>query len=163
MMTSESKDFVGRLKTLCARCDSKQRLSWHDYFASMAILASARSPCERLHVGCVIVRENRVLSMGYNGFFAGAPHTSIMAHGHEQATVHAEVNAISHAARTGVGLVGAVAYVTHYPCVNCFKALVSAGIRHIYYLDDYRNDDVNVALSRVSGVLIEKLTAEPAS
>jgi deoxycytidylate deaminase len=133
--------------------------------------------------------------MGYNGFFSGAPHESIMAHGHEQvrdqkgphngrkrqknkATVHAEQNAISHAARTGIALLGAVAYVTHYPCCNCFKSLVAAGIQHVsrpassrtfrrggprfrYYIDDYRNDDVNAQLSRVSGIVIEQLVQEP--
>ncbi|KAJ1446743.1 cytidine deaminase-like protein [Pelagophyceae sp. CCMP2097] len=123
----------------------------------MALLAGARSPCERLHVGCVLVKDKRVLSMGYNGFFSGAPHESIMAGGHEQATVHAEQNAISHAARTGIALLGAVAYVTHYPCVNCFKSLVAAGIEHVYYIDDYRNDAVNAQLSRVSGISIEQL------
>ena len=104
-----------------------------------------------------IVRDRRVLSMGYNGFFQGAPHQSIMAHGHEQATVHAEQNAIAHAARVGISLGGGCAYVTHYPCVNCFKSLVAAGIRKVHYIDDYRNDPVCVELSEVSGVAIERL------
>lgn len=154
----QADNFVEAMKSLCKSCDGKQRLSWHQYFASMAILASARSPCERLHVGCVIVRENRILSMGYNGFFSGAPHKSIMKNGHEQATVHAEQNAISHAARVGISLNGAVAYITHYPCVNCFKSLVSAGIRHIHYLEDYRNDPVNLELSQLSRVKIDRLS-----
>ena len=92
-----------------------------------------------------------------NGFFPGAPHQSIMAHGHEQATVHAEQNAIAHAARVGISLGGGCAYVTHYPCVNCFKSLVAAGIRKVHYIDDYRNDPVCVELSEVSGVAIERL------
>ena len=152
------KPFLGRVKEICAKCtDDSQRLGWDEYFASMALLASARSPCDRLHVGCVIVRDRRVLAMGYNGFFQGAPHQSIMAHGHEQATVHAEQNAIAHAARVGISLGGGCAYVTHYPCVNCFKSLVAAGIRKVHYIDDYRNDPVCVELSEVSGVAIERL------
>lgn len=152
------KPFLGRVKDICAKCtDDSQRLGWDEYFASMALLASARSPCDRLHVGCVIVRDRRVLAMGYNGFFRNAPHTSIMAHGHEQATVHAEVNAVSHAARTGIALDGASAYITHYPCVNCFKTLVSAGIKEVRYIDDYRNDPINAQLADVAGVPIEQL------
>mmetsp|Transcript_20721 Transcript_20721/g.66693 ORF Transcript_20721/g.66693 Transcript_20721/m.66693 type:complete len:163 (-) Transcript_20721:1708-2196(-) len=153
-----SPSFLASVKALCGGLDSKEaRLSWEEYFGSLALLASARSPCHRLHVGCVIVRDNRVLSMGYNGFFAGAPHDSIVADGHEQATVHAEQNAIAHAARTGVALAGATAYVTHYPCVNCFKALVAAGIVHVFYIDDYRNDPVVTELAEVSGVPLRKL------
>mmetsp|Transcript_11643 Transcript_11643/g.47077 ORF Transcript_11643/g.47077 Transcript_11643/m.47077 type:complete len:170 (+) Transcript_11643:426-935(+) len=107
----------------------------------------------------VVSKDRRVLSMGYNGFFAGAPHESIVARGHEQATVHAEQNAISHAARSGIALDGASAYVTHYPCINCYKALVSAGIKQVYYIDDYRNDAVVAELARVSGVAVAKLCA----
>ena len=149
--------FLGRVKALTMEAARDQRVSWDEYFGGMALLAAARSPCERLHVGCVVVRDRRVLSMGYNGFFQGAPHQSIMAHGHEQATVHAEQNAIAHAARVGISLGGGCAYVTHYPCVNCFKSLVAAGIRKVHYIDDYRNDPVCVELSEVSGVAIERL------
>jgi len=83
--------FLDDLKSMCAELETRGRLSWHEYFASLALLVSARSPCQRLHVGCAIVRENRVLCTGYNGFFSGVPHRSIFANGHEQATVHAEV------------------------------------------------------------------------
>ena len=57
----------------------------------------------------------------------------------------------------GISLGGGCAYVTHYPCVNCFKSLVAAGIRKVHYIDDYRNDPVCVELSEVSGVAIERL------
>jgi len=94
--SSGSSGFLGAIGKLCRDCGQGSRLSWDEYFGGMALLASARSPCERLRVGCVLVRDRRVLvrdrrvlAMGYNGFFRGAPHTSIMAHGHEQATVEA--------------------------------------------------------------------------
>ena len=64
---------------------------------------------------------------------------------------------MSHAARTGIALDGASAYITHYPCVNCFKTLVSAGIKEVRYIDDYRNDPINAQLSDVAGVPIEQL------
>lgn len=120
----------------------KERISWNDYFMQTATLASIRSPCERLKVGCVIVKNNRLISMGYNGFLAGTEHKSIVRWGHEQATIHAEINAITDAAKRGVSIDGAVAYITHYPCINCFKALASSGIKKIYYSIDYKNDPI---------------------
>jgi dCMP deaminase len=118
------------------------RLSWDDYFMETAELASVRSPCERLQVGCVIVKDNRLISMGYNGFLAGTEHRSIVRDGHEQATIHAEMNAVTDAAKRGVSIDGSVAYITHYPCINCYKALASSGVQKIYYRNDYRNDPV---------------------
>ena len=105
----------------------EERISWNDYFMKAATLASVRSPCDRLKVGCVIVKNNRLISMGYNGFLAGTDHRSIVRWGHEQATIHAEINAITDAAKRGVSIDDSVAYITHYPCINCFKALASVG------------------------------------
>src|SRR5690348_5306194 len=93
----------------------KHRPEWNEYFMIMAYLISKRSTCERLHVGCIIVRDNRIISTGYNGHIKGAPHNSNIVDGHEQMTIHAEVNAITDAASRGVKIEGATAYVTHYP------------------------------------------------
>ena len=120
----------------------EERISWDDYFMKAATLASIRSPCERLKVGCVLVKNNRLISMGYNGFLAGTDHRSIIRWGHEQATIHAEINAITDAAKRGVSIDDAVAYITHYPCINCFKALASSGVKKIYYQVDYENDPI---------------------
>ena len=120
----------------------EERISWDDYFMKAATLASIRSPCDRLKVGCVIVKNNRLISMGYNGFLAGTDHRSIIRWGHEQATIHAEINAITDAAKRGVSIDDAEAYITHYPCINCFKALASSGVKKIYYQVDYKNDPI---------------------
>jgi dCMP deaminase len=120
----------------------EERISWNDYFMKAATLASVRSPCDRLKVGCVIVKNNRLISMGYNGFLAGTEHKSIVRWGHEQATIHAEINAITDAAKRGVSIDDTVAYITHYPCINCFKALASSGVKKIYYQVDYKNDPI---------------------
>ena len=133
------------------------RLTWHEYFANIALLASTRSTCSRLHVGCVIVRDNRILAMGYNGYFSGTPHIPMITDGHEQGTIHAEQNAVSHAAKIGTSLQGSVAYITHFPCSSCFKTLVSAGISNIYYIQDYRNDPITNQLSLRVSITIEKL------
>jgi dCMP deaminase len=120
----------------------EERISWNDYFMKAATLASVRSPCERLKVGCVLVKNNRLISMGYNGFLAGTDHRSIVRWGHEQATIHAEINAITDAAKRGVSIDDTVAYITHYPCINCFKALASSGVKKIYYQVDYKNNPI---------------------
>jgi len=131
------------------------RISWEEYFMKAADLASVRSPCERLKVGCVLVKKNRLISMGYNGFLSGCGHTSIVRNGHEQATIHAEINAITDAAKRGVSIDGAEAYITHYPCLNCYKALASSGIKKIYYKNDYKNNPIIQELGY--GIAITKL------
>jgi dCMP deaminase len=144
---------------------SINRIDWDDYFISTALLISCRSPCHRLHVGCVLVYNNRIISAGYNGFLPGAMHNSIIKiegnNNHEQATVHAECNAISDCANRGVSTIGATAYITHYPCINCFKILIASGIREIKYLHDYKNDP-NVETIRESiinkHIIITKLS-----
>ena len=137
--------------------EPEERISWDDYFLKAATLASIRSPCDRLKVGCVIVKNNRLISMGYNGFLAGTDHRSIVRWGHEQATIHAEINAITDAAKRGVSIDGAEAYITHYPCLNCYKALASSGIKKIYYKHDYKNNRIIHELGY--GIAITKLTS----
>ena len=119
-----------------------ERLSWDAYFAEIVEVTAKRSSCERLHVGCVLVKNNRIVSQGYNGFLPGCPHTSIVRNNHEQATVHAEQNAICDCAKRGVSCEGATAYVTHYPCIICCRLLLAAGIKEIRYINDYKNDDL---------------------
>ena len=70
------------------------RCSWDEYFSCISLLISTRSPSKRLKVGSVIVKNNRIISAGYNGFPSGTPHVSIMRDSHEQNTIHAEQNAI---------------------------------------------------------------------
>jgi dCMP deaminase len=138
-----------------------KRPSWDEYFICTALLMSTRSPCSRLNVGCVMVstgeHKNRIIAAGYNGYLAGAPHTSCIRDGHEMATVHAEQNAISDAARRGVSLNGATAYITHFPCINCAKIMISAGIKAVKYLHDYHNDDLVLRLFEESNIEITKL------
>ncbi len=139
----------------------KRRPSWDEYFMATAVLLSTRSSCERLNVGCVIVtggsRKNRIVAAGYNGYLPGTPHVSHLREGHEQATVHAEQNAVADAARRGSSVEGCVAYVTHYPCINCAKILAAAGIAEIRYHLDYHNDPLVTPLLTEAGVKTLKL------
>ncbi len=118
------------------------RPTWDEYFKEIVQVTAKRSPCERLHVGCLLVDENRIISQGYNGFLPGCEHKSIVRDGHEQATVHAEQNALADCAKRGVSSKGATAYITHYPCIICCRLLLASGIKEIKYIHDYRNDEL---------------------
>ena len=155
----QNRDIISELETTVSSWDS--RPSWDDYFIAAAILIASRSSCQRLNVGCVIVsggeHKNRIIAAGYNGYLAGAAHKSCVRDGHEMATVHAEQNAISDAARRGVSVNGATAYITHFPCVNCAKILASAGIRAVKYRHDYNNDELVYEILGEAGMEIAKL------
>jgi len=128
------------------------RISWIEYFSDLAKLVAKRSPCERLQVGCVLIKDNRIIATGYNGFLPNAPHESIVIDNHEQATVHAEQNCIADCANRGVATKDAIAYITHYPCINCYKILVASGIKEINYINDYNN---NETVEKINNVLLD--------
>jgi dCMP deaminase len=130
------------------------RPSWDDYFKEIVQVTATRSPCERLHVGCLLISDHRIVSQGYNGFLPGCDHCSIIREGHEQATVHAEQNALMCCARLGIPCDGASLYITHYPCINCFKSFVACGIKKIIYLHDYKND---VNIEKIIETMDEKI------
>jgi len=140
--------------------ENKERLNWDEYFMSIALLASQRSPCQRLHVGSVIIKNNRIISMGYNGFIPGAPHISRVVNNHEQSIIHSEINAITDCAKRGASLENAKIYVTHFPCINCFRSIASCGIKEIIYLEDYKNDELVYNLASDAAIKITKLQQE---
>ena len=120
----------------------KKRPTWDEYFTKIVQVTSERSPCHRLQVGCLLVKDNRIVSQGYNGFLPGCEHISIVRDNHEQATVHAEQNALMDCAKRGVSCNNSTAYVTHYPCIICTRLLLAAGIKEIKYLTDYKNNEL---------------------
>jgi dCMP deaminase len=136
------------------------RPSWDEYFMATALLLSSRSACGRLHVGCLLVsggeHANRVVAAGYNGYLPGCAHRSHVRDGHEQATVHAEQNAIADAARRGVSVAGATAYISHFPCINCAKVLAAAGVRAVKYHRDYDNDPLVFELLSEAGIAVSR-------
>lgn len=136
---------------------AKARPSWDEYFKEIVQVTATRSPCERLQVGCLFVKDNRIISQGYNGFLPGCDHVSIVRDGHEQATVHAEQNCLADCAKRGTQSAGCVAYVTHFPCVICTRLLLASGIQEIRYLHDYKNDHLVCYLAEKMGVEIRQL------
>lgn len=135
----------------------ENRPDWDTYFKEIVQVTSKRSPCDRLKVGCLIVKDNRIISQGYNGFLPGCPHKSIVRDDHEQATIHAEQNALCDCAKRGVSCNDATAYITHYPCLICARLLIASGICEIKYIDDYRNDDLVEYFITQKNVIISKL------
>jgi dCMP deaminase len=111
----------------------------------IAYAVSERSTCDRAFVGCVLVLEKRILTTGFNGSPTGQPHCDEVGHllveDHCVRTIHAETNAIIQAALHGVSTRGSTCYVTHFPCINCTKALINAGITRLIYHVSYRLDE----------------------
>ena len=134
-----------------------ERPTWDAYFKKIVEVTSERSSCERLHVGCVLTKENRIISQGYNGFLPGCPHKSVVRNNHEQATVHAEQNALCDCAKRGVSCLDATAYVTHYPCIICTRLLLASGIKEIKYINDYKNDELVSYFCKQAKVNIKKI------
>ena len=134
-----------------------ERSTWDDYFTKIVSVTSERSPCLRLRVGCLLVRDNRIISQGYNGFLPGCPHQSIIRDNHEMATVHAEQNAIADCAKRGVSCENCTAYITHYPCIHCARLLLASGIKEIKYINDYKNDELVEIFAKQLKINIIKL------
>lgn len=137
------------------------RIPWDQYFMSQSMLLAMRSTCTRLAVGATIVREKRVISGGYNGSVSGDVHCSdqgcYMIDGHCVRTVHAEMNALLQCAKFGVKAEGADIYVTHFPCLQCTKMIIQAGIRKIYYLQNYHNHEYATNLLKQANIQVEQV------
>lgn len=143
---------------------SNERIGWHEYFMNIAKQVATRSTCGRKNVGAVIVRDKTILSTGYNGSLRGAPHCEEVGHDLENdhciRTVHAEANAVAQAAKHGVMIDNAEVYVTASPCLTCFKLVVNAGIKVVYFQEFYRDERIT-EYARQSGVTLVYMVAEP--
>lgn len=163
-MTPGCPDF-GRRWTLSdlTRGDGEvtARPSWDDQHMEIARITSRRATCDRSHVGCVLVVNNRIVSSGYNGSFAGADHCDDVGHhmvdGRCTRTVHAEMNAIADAARRGVSVEGATAYITRLPCAMCLKLLIASGVVRVVCDTVIKPQYIQEAewLARTGGVTLE--------
>lgn len=124
-------------------------------------IVASRSTCDRAFVGCVLVnKDHRIVSTGYNGSVAGNPHCDDVGHtmrdGHCIATIHAEMNALLYCAKEGIPTKDTICYVTHFPCLNCTKALIQAGIREVVYKNAYRVDDYAVSLFEKNNITLRQ-------
>jgi len=143
------------------------RPSWDEYFIEIAELVKERSTCLRRKVGVVIVKNNRILTTGYNGAPPGAMHCDevgclrdIMSipsgERHELCrALHGEQNAVIQAAKYGIPIEGGTVYTTTYPCVICAKILIASGINRIVYKGGYP-DELSKKFLYDSGITIDE-------
>tara|TARA_R110002153_G_scaffold109495_1_gene250353 strand:+ start:725 stop:1186 length:462 start_codon:yes stop_codon:yes gene_type:complete len=130
------------------------------------------STATRLQVGCVIVKDNRIISIGYNGMpsnWTNECETKEIWKDGKQLTqpmlvtkpevLHAETNAIAKLARCSESGEGSTAFVTHQPCMDCAKLLYQSGITEVYYVHKYRLTD-GVDFLEKCGIKVEQLTVD---
>lgn len=151
--------------------EQPNRPSWDEYFMTLALEVSTRTTCLRRAVGAVIVKDNRILTTGYNGVPTGMKHCAEVGCLREKLSVpsgqrqeicrglHAEQNAIIQAARYGVDISGSKIYVTTQPCITCAKMLINAGITEIVFQNPYP-DELAMAMLDEAGMKYRVYNAE---
>ena len=132
------------------------------------------STCGRLQVGALIVKDGRVISMGWNGVPSGQDHCKehfknkgwdvnvewMKEEHHKYATrneIHAEQNAIAYAAKSGISTDGAEMYITYSPCRDCAKLVVAAGIKEVYFTNEYDRDTEGVEFLKRNNIEVDKV------
>lgn len=148
--------------------ESYRRPTWDEYFMEVANAIAKRATCNRGRSGCVIARDRTLLVTGYVGSPKGFPHCDDIGHQmkkvtHEDGsvtehcvrTVHAEQNAISQAARLGVGIEGATLYCRMTPCRVCAMLIINCGVTRVVCERRYHAGAESEEMFRVAGVAIE--------
>jgi dCMP deaminase len=136
-----------------------------DYFMDVAERTSALSYAKRLQVGSIIVKDDRIVSIGYNGMPSGwdnkcedeitYPDAEGITLKTKPEVLHAETNAIAKLAKSTESGEGATLFCTHAPCIDCAKLIYQSGIASVYYRDTYR-DDSGLKFLKLSGVHVTK-------
>lgn len=141
---------------------------WDEYFMEIADLVKTRSTCMRRQVGAVIVRDNRILTTGYNGVPPKMRHCSEIGCLRQELNIpsgerhelcralHAEQNAVIQAAKYGISVEGSTIYITAQPCVICAKILIASGIKRIVFKGDYP-DELSLEMLGESGIEVVKM------
>jgi dCMP deaminase len=150
------------------------RPSWEQLFMNIASQVAKRSTCLRIQTGALLVKDNRIISMGYNGSVPNGEHCSDywlrfydtvdqakfprfatfvdsaeFYHAHHEWSIaheiHGEQNAILYAARNGISTQNSEMYTLYSPCINCAKVMVTAGVKKVFYSKHYKRDTRGVA------------------
>jgi len=155
---------LNRKKSDSSHPEKPERQRWDSYFLTIASAVATRATCDRAHVGVVFTRDNRILVTGYNGSVSGSLHCDEVGHlmidGHCKRTVHAEANAICDAARRGIDLNDSDVYLTHTPCFECAKLLVSVGVKRVVCKSSYRVNDASLEMLSSNGIRYISDTAQ---
>ena len=139
---------------------------WIDAYLDMAVRFAELSHAQRLKVGAIVVKENRVISIGYNGTPAGWDNSCEYEEFYEDGPIlktkpevlHAETNAIAKLAKSNDSGNGATMFITHSPCIECAKLIYQSGIGHVMYMQNYR-DDAGIKFLERSGVVVEQVNS----
>ena len=137
----------------------ENRFSWKKMFVEIAKVVAQRSADPHTQVGAVLVKNNCVIGVGYNGEPKGF-HFDFDWNSPEKYpyVIHAEMNAISNANRNGVDCNGADIYLTLSPCHDCIKLLIQHGIKNVYYLKEYKDIELTKQIVENSdGIRLIKL------
>ena len=109
---------------------------------NIALTIASESYCIRKKVGAIIVKNNNIIAIGYNGTISGFPNICESENGNTRSDVlHAESNAIAKCAKSTNSSEGSTLYVTLSPCFECAKIIIQSGIKEVIYLEEYRNTD----------------------
>ena len=148
--------------------------NYNKYFKRILKETAEMSTCARVQVGCMIVRDGRIISTGWNGVPAEKKHCSdhfkksewngtgsYLSEEHNkwsiQHEIHAETNAIGYAAQNGVLTKGASLYTSVSPCIDCAKLTIAAGITSVFYMNTYDRSDDGQKFLNMNEVYMEKL------
>ena len=110
---------------------------WIQYYVKVAKDTALLSSAKKLQVGCVIVRDNRILSIGYNGTPSGWDNCCEENGKTKPEVLHAEANALMKLCSSTESSLRATLFVTHTPCIECAKLIYQAGISQVYYINEY--------------------------
>jgi len=140
---------------------TKLKLAYMKTAETFAELSHAR----RLHVGAIVVKDDRIISIGYNGMPAGWDNNceDVVQHSDDTTSLktkpevlHAETNAIAKLAKSNESGLNASMFITHAPCLDCAKLIYQSGISTVFYRDAYRSED-GIQFLKASGIQIEHL------
>lgn len=144
------------------------RPSWDEYFLDLITAVAQRATCDRGRSGCVIVRDNRILTTGYVGSPPGLPHCDDVGHlmkqvmdedgevrNHCMRTIHAEQNAICQAARHGISLAEATLYCSMEPCRVCAMLIISVGIVRVVARRRYHAAQETRDMFKMAGIRLD--------
>ena len=145
--------------TMRKRRSALSRISFKELFVETTKLVAKRSSCVKTQQAALLIKDNRIISFGYNG--PPADTLNCLEEGGEEVCgkdsngscflgIHAEANAIGYAARNGIVTEGCIIYCTMTPCISCAKLIVAAGIKKFYYIDEYRLPDGKIFLEYCS-------------
>ena len=126
------------------------------------------SHARRLHVGAIVVKDDRIISIGYNGMPAGWDNDceDVIQHSDDTTSLktkpevlHAETNAIAKLARSNESGLGADIFITHAPCLDCAKLIYQSGISRVYYGENYRSNE-GIEFLNASGITVNKIEGD---